>query len=371
MRADLYRCLPRLATFNACLFAGIAIATQAQAQLPNPALAPTAPPDNNVFKTLDQVEPRTPINADNTPGNAGAVFVISSPGSYYLTGNVTGVSGKHGIEISSDDVTLDLSGFQLKGVAGSLSGISSAGATNARIINGTIRGWGKSGISAVSSFVVGWDIRYVRAEGNADSGIEIFNGTIAHCHASANSTPTGSGVGIGVNAGGAILFCTASSNNRDGISATIAAVTSCAARSNKRDGIVGANSTLSSCAAHGNERNGFTVSFGSRIDRCVSQFNDRAGIYVGSDASEARNHITGNSVIANNRGIEVDSKNNVITGNTSLDNTPDSGTTDTDYDIVAGNLVGTVVKLNMSSSAVVGNTGGGSGTTDPYANFSN
>jgi hypothetical protein len=63
------------------------------------------------MKTLQQVEPRIEINATNTPGDADSIFKITEPGSYYLTGNVAGVSGKHGIEIAASDVTLDLMGF--------------------------------------------------------------------------------------------------------------------------------------------------------------------------------------------------------------------------------------------------------------------
>jgi hypothetical protein len=77
------------------------------------------------MKTLDQVEARKIVNATNTPGDATHLFIISTSGSYYLTGNITGVSGKHGIAISADNVTLDLNGFALVG-PGSLNGALSA-----------------------------------------------------------------------------------------------------------------------------------------------------------------------------------------------------------------------------------------------------
>jgi len=59
------------------------------------------------MKTLDQVEARQIVNATNTPGDGTNQFIISAPGSYYLTGNITGVSAKNGIVINADDVTLD------------------------------------------------------------------------------------------------------------------------------------------------------------------------------------------------------------------------------------------------------------------------
>src|SRR6478672_5324618 len=80
-------------------------------------LNPPAGPVASTMKTLSEVEPRIAINATNTPGDADSVFKISQPGSYYLTGNVTGVASKYGIEIAASGVTVDLAGFELTGVA--------------------------------------------------------------------------------------------------------------------------------------------------------------------------------------------------------------------------------------------------------------
>ena len=60
------------------------------------------------MKTLQQVEPRTPISA--------LPFTISNSGSYYLTANLTGAAGSDGITILASDVTLDLNGFTMTGV---------------------------------------------------------------------------------------------------------------------------------------------------------------------------------------------------------------------------------------------------------------
>jgi hypothetical protein len=64
------------------------------------------------MKTLDQIEARTPINATATPGDASNQFIISAGGSYYLTANITGVSGKNGMSINASNVTLDLNGLR-------------------------------------------------------------------------------------------------------------------------------------------------------------------------------------------------------------------------------------------------------------------
>src|SRR5262249_51241586 len=71
-------------------------------------------------KPLHQLQPRTPVYATHTPGDTDILFKITQPGSYYLTGNVTGVNAKHCVEIASSGVTLDLNGFDLVGVPGSL-----------------------------------------------------------------------------------------------------------------------------------------------------------------------------------------------------------------------------------------------------------
>src|SRR4051812_10008933 len=86
-------------------------------------LAPLGPPAPTM-KSLDQVEARTIVNAVNTPGDGSNTFVISQPGSYYLTGNITGAAGKHGISVQADDVTLDLNGFALiSGGSGTVRGV--------------------------------------------------------------------------------------------------------------------------------------------------------------------------------------------------------------------------------------------------------
>src|SRR5437764_14937595 len=71
-------------------------------------LTPPGPP-GPTMKTLGQIEPRTPISA--------LPFAIQTPGSYYLTTNLTGTAGSHGITINSSDVTLDLCGFTLSGLS--------------------------------------------------------------------------------------------------------------------------------------------------------------------------------------------------------------------------------------------------------------
>lgn len=57
-------------------------------------IVPPAGPVSSSYKTLTQIEPRTIINAANTPGDADSTFRIAQSGSYYLTGNVTGAAAR-------------------------------------------------------------------------------------------------------------------------------------------------------------------------------------------------------------------------------------------------------------------------------------
>jgi hypothetical protein len=108
-------------------------------------LEPAAPP-GPTMKPLDIVEPRTPVSA--------LPFTIDTPGSYYLTANLIGSSGLDGITIETDDVTLDLNGFTLTGVAGSLDGIKVLPDNpipfprqNLKVHNGAVRNWGGGGVT--------------------------------------------------------------------------------------------------------------------------------------------------------------------------------------------------------------------------------
>ena len=108
-------------------------------------LTPPPGPVTSSYKTLQEVEPRTVVNATNTPGNGLATHVISQPGSYYLDRNLVGEAAKFGIIIAADSVTLDLNGFEVRGSVGSLAGINLAG-DRPVIKNGQIRNWPQQAI---------------------------------------------------------------------------------------------------------------------------------------------------------------------------------------------------------------------------------
>jgi parallel beta-helix repeat protein len=288
-------------------------------------LDPPAGPVTPTYKTLSEVEPRTAINAANTPGDADSVFRITAPGSYYLTGNITGEVGKHGIEIvpgTGGGITLDLNGFDLRGVAGSLDGVSVTTLNfraNFAVVNGSVRNWGGAGVNLATLFAINSRVEGILASGNTGGGILSFQAsTISNCSAYLNG-----GTGISAGFGSTVADCTAQSNSLDGI----ACQSGCVVRGNN-------------CSANGNGT------------------GDGAGIH----ATGADNRIEGNNCIGADRGIDVDSAGNIIIRNTC------SGST-TNWDVVAGNVI--LVITATAAPAVNGNSGGvAPGSTDPSANFS-
>jgi len=148
-------------------------------------LTPPGPPGATML-TLSQVEPRTPVDATHTPGNSTTEFLIASSGSYYLTTNIIGVAGEQGIEISANNVSLDLNGFSVTGASTSYSGISIlAGVSNSVVRNGIISGWGNLYTDLFSS---GYNVAFEDLIiSGAHVGIQCFGngGIIRNCTVSA------------------------------------------------------------------------------------------------------------------------------------------------------------------------------------------
>ncbi len=70
-------------------------------------------------------------------------MVISTPGTYYLTGNLNCSSANHGVIVAAHDVTIDLRTFTLNG-SGAKTGIINQTAFNPRsltVLNGRITNW--------------------------------------------------------------------------------------------------------------------------------------------------------------------------------------------------------------------------------------
>ncbi|MFO0835554.1 MAG: right-handed parallel beta-helix repeat-containing protein [Phycisphaerales bacterium] len=253
---------------------------------------PLNPPGGAVsstYKTLTEVEPRIAINSTNTPGDADSVYRIVSAGSYYLTGNVTGQSGKSGIEIAADNVTLDLNGYTLIGVAGSVSGVSVSGVhTGGTIRDGIARSWGNAGIllydgsNALNQFIV----EGVHATSNGREGFHVNqNGRVINCTAYGNSRE-----GFIARDGVILTGCNALSNTLTGfLGKTACSFDSCIARGNGAGGfglVSGATGShrFNACTAQGNTGDGFNTHDGATLIGCSANLNTGSGIVVGLHA---------------------------------------------------------------------------------------
>jgi len=243
-------------------------------------LNPPAGPVTSTYKTLTEVEPRTAVNATNTPGDADSLYKITQPGSYYLTGNITGVVGKHGIEIVASGVTLDVMGFELLGVPGSLDGISATvGVNNVEVRNGSVRSWGDEGLDFTNGGSIG--IADVNALTCAGFGISINqNSTATRCKMNSNGA---GGIATGINC--VVIGCAAYGNTGGGILAWVGCrVVDCTAFTNTGDGISAGNgSTITGCSATDSTSDGIAVTNGCTISNCSASSNDVHGINAGND----------------------------------------------------------------------------------------
>ncbi len=125
-------------------------------------------------------------------------YIVNNPGFYYLTGNLSSLSGP-GITINADDVTIDLMGFRLQGNgSGGGPGIDLNGKKNVEIRNGSLTGWG----TAIDNTVSANNHRLInlRIEGNMYFGIYLRG----YSHLVKGCTISDNGSGITLLGGGTI-----------------------------------------------------------------------------------------------------------------------------------------------------------------------
>ena len=114
---------------------------------------------------------------------------IDWPATVTLAGSLIGVTGSHGITVNAQDVTIDLNGFALLGVLGSLDGIHvPASVTTLTVRNGTVRFWKDDGVDAASAnYSVVEDLLVY---GNTGTGLKIGNfSTVRNCGGGQNGSP--------------------------------------------------------------------------------------------------------------------------------------------------------------------------------------
>jgi parallel beta-helix repeat protein len=362
--------------FVAMLVVSVAAANTSPA-LAQGSLSPSAAP-GACMKTLTQVEPRTPISS--------APYTITSPGSYYLTTNIS--SAEDGVIIQSHNVTLDLMGFTISGINGTMGyGINIDFTELAPIRNLTVRNGAISGfyMGAYAKETVG-----ARFEGLSISsnGIAIYlNGnegncdanTITHCSMT-DTTYDGMMLNGGLNGtcdGNVITHCIISKSGQAGINIEASSgqcngnlISDCSISKSSWRGIdVTGNS--GSCNGNaflrneifGNGSYGIALSGmnssgncdGNRVSECTIYRNGNRGIDL-SYAEENRiedNHISRQTGLTTYGIYSANSgRGNLIVKNTCIGHT-------NNYALTATDTYGTIVT----------NTGALTGT-DPWANFS-
>ncbi|MEK6703414.1 MAG: right-handed parallel beta-helix repeat-containing protein [Planctomycetota bacterium] len=327
-------------------------------------LNPPAGPVTSSYKTLTEVEPRIAVNAANTPGDADSLFKITLPGSYYLTGNITGVAGRHGVEIAARGVTLDLMGFALNGVPGSLCAVSGRlfSGENVAVSNGTIREWTEDGIDlGVCSNARVTNLMVDRA---GFTGIRVGDGSLV-----SGCTVSECGfVGISINGSCTVLDCVSFANARIGIESINggSSITNCVVNFNDQAGIsVPDSTTISGCVVRANGEDGIAFDSDCLILNNLCTLNGFIASGAGIHALGTGNRIEGNSCHDADHGISVDLAGNIIVRNACSANT-------TNWLIAANNLYGPILdRTGPASMPVNGNFAPDAiGTTNPNANYS-
>ena len=275
------------------------------------------------MKTLDQVEPRTIVNALNTPGDAKSMFVLSQPGSYYLIENLVGSQERNGISVRADGVTLDLNGFALLGeAAGTMRGVDVPMPCHGfALSNGTVMGWPGGGVMAAAAVMRAQGLLLT---GNIGAvGLTAGNGSLVQgCVASANGTgfsladrtsilesiaTVNSQVGIMATSYVSILDCTCSRNGWAGVTAEAACVIArCSATRNLPDGYgirAGEGCTVTDCTGSRNGSDGISVGAGSSVQNCTASGNGARGIR----ASNGGCYLSDNTANGNDTGIVAES----------------------------------------------------------------
>jgi hypothetical protein len=263
---------------------GLSIALHAQ----TPPLMPFGPPSDpsTAMKSLDQVEPRTPIGS--------LPFTISAPGSYYLIKSLEfGAATGDAITIAADRVTLDLQGFTLSSTA-TVTG-SAIARTNAfkatHVKNGFIAGTTEVGTSG-SFPTMGWSV----SPGGFQHGVSLSGGSgvisglqVSGCRShgiSGADTVTESSVtangGSGVTSAMVVSRVQARKNYESGINNARAAA-EVVVEENRLSGITGQTLVggipvrFDQVTAQGNGGSGI-VFRGGIVSHCLVYYNQASGI---------------------------------------------------------------------------------------------
>ena len=193
-------------------------------------------------------------------------IVINQAGSYVLTSNLVvpaELADTNAIEITVNDVTLDLNGHKIQGPntgAGNANGIYAADRYSITIKNGRIWGFGQCGVWLYSSSDptekgAGHIIENIQATNNAYGGIRVTAGLIINCTANNNGIVPHTSIGISV-WNSTVTNCTANNNIGYGISSSTSTITQCTTNYNSLSGIISNSSIIKNCTVCNNSYHG-------------------------------------------------------------------------------------------------------------------
>jgi hypothetical protein len=327
------------------LLAALSLAPNCLAQ---GSLTPPGPP-GPTMKTLSELEPRTIISA--------LPITITNPGSYYLTGSLTGMAGANGITIATNDVTIDLNGFSLKGVPGSITGILLAGhCTNLVVYHGTIRDWGGSGVSGFS-LIHGGRFESLTVTTNASLGLAVgYDCIVRDCITTANQS-----YGIEANVGSLLVEDTSAYNGGDGIRGQYMMCRDCVCTFNRGAGIFAYNySSVLHCHCVQNATDGIALGIGCKAlqNTCAANATSGFSTSAGIRAFYGNGHIEANFVqFSSGLGIYVETNSIVLGTGWTVTRNRTSGPSGTAYIYPPGNDIGPI--------------GTAATATSPWANLRN
>ncbi|MFM9957444.1 MAG: right-handed parallel beta-helix repeat-containing protein [Phycisphaerales bacterium] len=325
-------------------------------------------------KTLREIEPRTALTFENTPGDSGAAFIIPFTGSYYLTGNVT-VGGRYAIEIASfaGDVTIDLMGYTITLIMGPqvnpTTGVyAPALATRTVTIrNGVIRNQVATGTTGI--LIEGGAntvIEDVRVQGVGRGIVVPDHSTVRRCDVSQIQSNFDDAAGIQTGLYSTVEHCRVREVNTNGTTAHIR---------------VGAFSVVRECQIVGTApcEIGIDVGSGSVVERNLIRNDDSALAFTGilsSGSLTARGNTLTNVTAGTSTGISCGGastiQDNVFSG---LDTGVSIGSASACL-IVRNHFraSATDVQANFPASNIIGPTvgsGGAAASSNPHANYSN
>jgi hypothetical protein len=236
---------------------------------------------------------------------AGLPVTIGASGSYRLTSNlVVPNENTDGIVVSTDNVSIDLAGFEIRGpvvcsgsplvcapAAGTGSGVDRTTSllSGIAVRNGSIRGMGSVGVLLGRQS----EVTNVRVRSNRLEGIVV----------EAGSTVTGN---------------TAYQNGNDGIFAGAGSTVSGNSTYQNGDSGIFANlgSTVSGNSVNQNESNGIIVSAGSTVSGNSAYENGGNGIQSNSGATVSGNTVRANGGFGLSLASQSGYRENVISNNT-------------------------------------------------------